>query len=107
MTAQNAEQNTEQNAPQNLVAASGSPYPTFPIAPGTSLNVRSGPGTNYGIVDVLPAGSTVGIRCQAPGTTVTGPYGTSNIWDCVGNGQYVSDTYVKTGRDGYVTARCA
>ncbi|GGL88597.1 hypothetical protein GCM10010129_35520 [Streptomyces fumigatiscleroticus] len=78
----------------------------YPVAPGVRLNVRSGPGTSYGIVRVLPEGTSVPIYCQRPGTTVTGTYGTSNIWDNISNGEYVSDTYVKTGSDGYVASRC-
>ncbi|MEV6700218.1 hypothetical protein AB0M68_24135 [Streptomyces sp. NPDC051453] len=79
----------------------------YPIAPGTTLNVRSGPGTQYGTVRVLPIGATVPIFCQRPGETVSGPYGTSNVWDNIGVGEYVSDAYVKTGSDGYVAPRCA
>ncbi|MEU0618324.1 MULTISPECIES: SH3 domain-containing protein [Streptomyces] len=79
----------------------------YNVAPGVRLNVRSGPGTGYPIVRVLPEGSRVAIYCQTTGTTVTGPYGTSNIWDNISNGQYVSDAYVHTGSDGYVASRCA
>ncbi|MFF5185630.1 SH3 domain-containing protein [Streptomyces sp. NPDC000345] len=79
----------------------------YSIAPGVRLNVRSGPGTGYGIVRVLPEGSRVAIYCQTPGTTITGPYGTSNIWDNIGSGEFVSDSYVHTGSDGYVASRCA
>lgn len=71
------------------------------------LNVRSGPGTGYSIVRVLPEGSKVAIYCQTPGTTVSGPYGTSNIWDNIASGEFVSDAFVKTGSDGYVASRCA
>ncbi|MFD4976167.1 SH3 domain-containing protein [Streptomyces sp. NPDC058424] len=78
----------------------------YPVAPGVELNVRSGPGTGYSIVRTLPVGASVPIHCQTPGTTVSGYYGTSNIWNNIGTGQYVSDTYVKTGSDGYVTVRC-
>src|SRR3954464_112860 len=78
----------------------------YPVAPGVQLNVRSGPGTSYTIVRTLPVGAQVPINCQTPGPTVTGPYGTSNIWDNISNGQYVSDAYVKTGSDGYVAPRC-
>ncbi|MFG2293606.1 peptidase [Streptomyces sp. NPDC048603] len=81
-------------------------FPSYPIAPGYQVNVRSGPGTGYPVVKVLPLGAWVSIRCQCPGTTVSGPYGTTNIWDCIGNGQFVSDAYVKTGTDGYVANRC-
>ncbi|MEU8976617.1 SH3 domain-containing protein [Streptomyces monashensis] len=79
---------------------------TYPVAPGLRLNVRSGPGTDYGIVRVLPEGVRVPVFCQAPGTNVSGPYGTTNIWDNIDNGQYVSDAYVQTGSDGYIASRC-
>lgn len=79
----------------------------YPVAPGVSLNVRSGPSTTYRIVRVLPEGSHVPIFCQKAGQSVTGPYGTSNIWDGIANGEYVSDAYVNTGSDGYVAPLCA
>lgn len=79
----------------------------YPVAPGYQVNVRSGPGTGYSVVRVLPEGSMVHIYCQTSGTTVTGPYGTSNIWDNISNGQYISDAYVNTGSDGYVADRCS
>ncbi|MDQ0951662.1 uncharacterized protein YraI [Streptomyces phaeochromogenes] len=78
----------------------------YPIAPGYTVNVRSGPGTGYSIVGTLRVGSSVRIYCQTPGETISGPYGTTNIWDNVANGEYVSDAYVNTGSDGYVAARC-
>jgi uncharacterized protein YraI len=78
----------------------------YPVAPGYRVNVRSGPGTGYGVVRVLPAGSSVPINCQVDGTTETGPYGTSKIWDNIANGQYVSDAYIHTGSDGFITVRC-
>ncbi|MFD8274285.1 SH3 domain-containing protein [Streptomyces flaveolus] len=89
-----------------MTAAAGAAVSSYPVAPGVRLNVRSGPGTGYGIVRVLSEGARVAIHCQTPGTTVTGPYGTSGIWDNIGNG-YVSDTYVRTGSDGYVASRCS
>ncbi|MDL5203028.1 SH3 domain-containing protein [Streptomyces sp. ALI-76-A] len=79
----------------------------YSVAPGVRLNVRSGPGTGYTVVRVLPEGARVPIFCQTPGTTVTGPYGTSNIWDNIDDGQFVSDTYVNTGADGYIRPRCS
>ncbi|OMI88635.1 SH3 domain-containing protein [Streptomyces sp. M1013] len=79
---------------------------SYPVAPGYRLNVRSGPGTNYSVVRVLAEGSRVTINCQRTGERVSGPYGTSNIWDNIGGGQYVSDAYVRTGSDGYVAPRC-
>ncbi|WP_405464705.1 peptidase [Streptomyces jietaisiensis] len=79
----------------------------YPIAPGVELHVRSGPGVNYSIVKTLRAGSSVPIICQRSGDTDSGYYGTSKIWDCIGNAQFVSDAYVKTGSDGYVAPRCS
>ncbi|WP_030683331.1 SH3 domain-containing protein [Streptomyces cellulosae] len=78
----------------------------YSVAPGYRINVRRGPGTQYGIVRVLPEGAQVAIYCQTPGTSVAGPYGTSNIWDNIANGEFVSDAYVLTGSDGYVASRC-
>ncbi|MFD3487489.1 SH3 domain-containing protein [Streptomyces sp. NPDC058665] len=79
----------------------------YPIAPGYRVNVRSGPGTQYSVVRTLPYNVKVPVYCQKPGTSVNGPYGTSNIWDNIANGEFVSDAYVKTGSDGYVAPRCA
>ncbi|MZF87529.1 SH3 domain-containing protein [Streptomyces sp. SID5643] len=87
------------------VAATAVRY--YSVAPGVRVNVRSGPGTNYTVVRVLSEGAKVPIYCQSPGTTVTGPYGTTNIWDNINNGQYVSDAYVNTGSDGYIRPRCS
>src|ERR1700759_1018269 len=103
MTAESAE-----TAASASLASSASARGTnrYPVAPGCELNVRRGPGTGYSIVDVLPLGATVPVNCQTPGTRVSGPYGTSNIWDNIGNGRFVADAYVKTGSDGYVAPRC-
>jgi uncharacterized protein YraI len=79
----------------------------YAVAPDVRLNVRSGPGTGYPIVRVLPVGAKVPIFCQTPGTSVTGPYGTTNIWDNIDDGEYVSDSYIQTGSDGYIRPRCS
>jgi uncharacterized protein YraI len=97
---EDAERDTEQQAVTTMALR------YYSVAPGVRLNVRSGPGTGYTIVRVLPEGANVPIYCQTPGTTVTGPYGTSNIWDNIDSGEYVSDAYVNTGSDGYVASRC-
>ncbi|UQA93899.1 peptidase [Streptomyces halobius] len=79
---------------------------TFPIAPGYQVNVRQGPGTDTPIVRQLAEGAHVQIRCQRRGQRVSGPYGTSDIWDNIAPGQYVSDAYVWTGSDGRVAPPC-
>lgn len=75
---------------------------------GSPLTVRSGPGTGYTAVGTVADGATVTIYCQTTGTTVTGTYGTSNIWDRIGTGRFVSDAYVYTGYDGFIPSvpRC-
>ncbi|MFI0929394.1 SH3 domain-containing protein [Streptomyces sp. NPDC021012] len=78
----------------------------YPIAPGYRVNVRSGPGTKYESVRLLPLGASVPIYCQMPGETITGPYGTTNLWDNIASDEFVSDAYVHTGSDGYVAPRC-
>jgi len=72
---------------------------------GISLNVRSGPGTNYAAVGSVPDGTAVRISCQARGTSVTGTYGTSTLWDRIGAG-YIADAYVYTGSNGQVAPTC-
>jgi uncharacterized protein YraI len=93
--------NMESEAATALAASS------YPVAPGYNVNVRSGPGTQYRVVRRLPLNARVTINCQKPGQTVTGPYGTTKIWDNIGVGEYISDSYVRTGSDGYVAPRCA
>ncbi|MGY0006199.1 peptidoglycan DD-metalloendopeptidase family protein [Micromonospora sp. I033] len=75
---------------------------------GADLTVRSGPGTGYSAVGSVADGTRVTIYCQTSGTTVTGTYGTSSIWDRIGSGRYISDAYVYTGYDGYIPSvpRC-
>ncbi|MFB7274165.1 peptidase [Streptomyces sp. NPDC056244] len=101
---ENAAENVAEVEAQAAVQSTGATR--YPIAPGYRVNVRSGPGTNYQLVRVLAYGASVPINCQKPGEWVTGPYGTTNIWDNIANGQYVSDAYVHTGSDGYITVRC-
>ncbi|EME98339.1 SH3 domain-containing protein [Streptomyces mobaraensis] len=79
----------------------------YPLAPGYQVNVRSGPSTSSRLVKILPQNTSVAIRCQTRGETVSGPCGTTNIWDNIAPGQYVSDAYVKTGSSDFVTVRCA
>ncbi|KAB1915078.1 M23 family metallopeptidase [Micromonospora sp. AMSO31t] len=69
---------------------------------GAALTVRSGPGTGYSAVGSVADGAGVTIYCQTSGTTVTGTYGTSSIWDRIGSGRFISDAYVYTGYDGYI-----
>ncbi|ARF59653.1 peptidase [Streptomyces gilvosporeus] len=79
---------------------------SFQIAPGQQVRVRTGPSTSHPVVRKLAGGSWVGIHCQRRGQQITGPYGTTDIWDNIAPGQYVSDAYVHTGSDGPVAPNC-
>lgn len=95
----------EQQPAALSVQSAGTIY--YPVAPGVQVNVRRGPNTGSQIVKVLGENSRVAIRCQTRGETVSGPYGTTDVWDSIAPGQYVSDAYVKTGSDGFVAIRCS
>ena len=73
---------------------------------GTPLNKRSGPGTNYPVVGSVPDGTTVTIVCQATGTTETGDWGATDLWDCLDDNTYVSDAFVYTGTNDMVAPPC-
>ncbi|KAK0702532.1 lysozyme-like domain-containing protein [Apiosordaria backusii] len=81
------------------VTAKASAY----LITGDVVNCRSGPGTSYSVVKQYTQGQDVTITCQTEGTNVNGV----TIWDKTADGNcYVSDYYVQTGSDGYVTGRC-
>ena len=84
------------------LAASG----TVHTDSGIALTVRATPSTSGSPVGTIADGTAVTISCQTNGSTVDGKYGTSDIWDKVGDG-YVSDSYVYTGSDGRVAPDCA
>lgn len=72
---------------------------------GPSLTVRSGPSSSSAAVGSVSDGQNVRITCQKLGSSVSGTYGTSKLWDFIGNG-YVADAYVSTGSDGRVAPDC-
>jgi hypothetical protein len=72
---------------------------------GASLTVRSKPSTSGNDVGSVSDGQVVTIACQVHGSSVSGTYGTSTLWDFIGNG-YVADAYVATGSDGQVAPTC-
>ncbi|MGH3663233.1 MAG: peptidase M23 [Micromonosporaceae bacterium] len=71
-----------------------------------SVNKRSGPGTGYGIVGSVADGATVGISCSANGTTHTGRWGATSLWNRLTDGTWVSDAFLYTGIDGPVNGWC-
>lgn len=72
------------------------------------VNVRSGPGTGYGVVTTLSAGADIQIGCWVDGESVTGPYGTTTIWYQLASDStaYVTDAYLWTASSSPVTRMC-
>lgn len=69
-------------------------------------NLRSGPGTNYALAGSIAGGVQVSIVCQATGTTHTGPWGSTSLWDKLSSGKWISDAFVYTGSNNTVAPRC-
>ena len=72
---------------------------------GPALSIRATPSTSGTVLGSVADGATVTITCQKKGSTVTGTYGTTALWDYIGKG-YVSDAYVNTGSDVQVAPTC-
>jgi len=87
-----------------LYAASFSLATAYDVKADT-LNCRSKPNTDSDseIKRTYKKGDDIKISCQVEGESVEG----YKIWDKTQDGCYVSDNYVKTGKDGYVTDKCA
>ncbi len=73
---------------------------------GAPLTVRAGASTSSAAVGSVSDGATVRISCQKRGQSVSGTYGTSTLWDKIGDGRYIADAYVSTGSDGQIAPTC-
>jgi uncharacterized protein YraI len=76
------------------------------ISGSAPLNVRSTPSTAGTVLRSIPNGTIIGLNCYAHGSTVTGPYGATDIWDAIDGGGYVTDAYVYTGSNAPVVPPC-
>ncbi|TME57624.1 MAG: CHAP domain-containing protein [Chloroflexi bacterium] len=75
-------------APPKPAAPAGHPYRTTDV-----VRQRSGPGTGYRTVGILPAGQRIMIVCQVRSASVV--RGTA-VWDRLSDGSYVTDYYTST-----------
>ncbi len=73
---------------------------------GAPLTVRAGTSTSTAAVGTVADGATVRISCQKRGQSITGTFGTSTLWDKIGDGRFIADAYVSTGSDGQVAPTC-
>lgn len=73
---------------------------------GGTVNRRSGPGTGYGLVGTAADGDTVNIACSSNGTSHTGRWGTTALWNKLTDGSWISDAFLYTGMDGPINGWC-
>jgi LasA protease len=73
---------------------------------GGTVNKRSGPGTGYAIVGSVADGTTVSVACSANGTTHSGRWGTTSLWNRLTDGTWVTDAYMATGINGPLNGWC-
>ncbi|MET8545696.1 peptidoglycan DD-metalloendopeptidase family protein, partial [Kitasatospora sp. NPDC004799] len=71
-----------------------------------SVNRRSGPGTDYPVVGTVADGTTIDISCSANGTSHTGRWGTTSLWNRLPDGTWISDAFVWTGSAAPVNGTC-
>lgn len=62
-----------------------------------AVNVRSGPSVANAVVRKAPDGTTVRIACAVRGAKVKGTVRTSDQWDRLTDGRYISHAYVISG----------
>lgn len=79
---------------------------TVKVNKGYTLKVHKTPSSSSAVVRKLANNAKVTIVCQTSGSSETGRFGTSRIWDKLAGGGYVSDTYVYTGSDRRVAPAC-
>lgn len=68
------------------------------------LNIRTGASTAYPVRGLAARFAHVPIQCYLTGQTVAGPYRTTNRWNRLAGGQYVSHAYISVVWGGTVPA---
>lgn len=96
--------------PAAFAAGPGQGYYSVYTSSGSPVNVRDCSFLSCNVIDRVASGEKVYVYCYGTGQTVTGKYGTSNIWDYVktssGKLGMISDTYIYTGSDKPVVPDC-
>jgi LasA protease len=71
-----------------------------------TVNRRSGPGSGFPVVGTLTDGQVVTISCWRNGTSHTGRYGTTSVWNKLPDGSWFSDAFAYTGVDTGIGPNC-
>ncbi|MFC3505142.1 hypothetical protein ACFOOK_29860 [Micromonospora krabiensis] len=69
------------------------------------LNIRAGASTSHAVRGLAARLANVPIQCYVTGQSITGPYRTTNRWNRLATGQYVSHAYISAVYGGTVP-RC-
>ncbi|WP_447002666.1 peptidoglycan DD-metalloendopeptidase family protein [Saccharothrix isguenensis] len=73
---------------------------------GGSVNKRTGPGTGYALAGSVGDGATVTVSCSANGTSHSGRYGATSLWNRLTDGTWVTDAFMWTGVNGPINGWC-
>lgn len=73
---------------------------------GGVVNKRSGPGTGYALAGTVADGATVSVSCSRNGTSHSGRWGTTSLWNRLTDGTWVTDAFMWTGISGAVNGTC-
>ncbi|TDD63190.1 M23 family metallopeptidase [Kribbella antibiotica] len=73
---------------------------------GGTVNKRTGPGTNYALAGSIADATTVNIACSKNGTSHSGRWGTTSLWNRLSDGTWVSDAFMWTGLSTPVNGTC-
>jgi flagellar protein FlgJ len=71
---------------------------------GSALKIRSAPSLSARVVGTVRNQQRVTVRCTVIGTTVRGRVRTTNVWDRLSAGRYLSHAYIRTS---HPVPRCA
>jgi hypothetical protein len=94
-------------AEEGVNAPSGGDVYTVRTGTGDGyVNLRAGPGIGHQAVGQVWDAGTVHLSCWDYGTSHEGPWGTSNLWDRLTDGTWISDAFVYTGTFQPVVPRC-
>jgi flagellar protein FlgJ len=77
---------------------------TATVQVGSTLKIRSAPSLSARVVGTVRNRQGVTVRCSVIGTTVRGRVRTTNVWDRLSAGRYISQAYLRTSRP---VPRCA
>lgn len=73
---------------------------------GGVVNKRTGPGTGYAVAGTVGDGATVSVSCSRNGTSHSGRWGTTSLWNRLTDGTWVTDAFMWTGISGAVNGTC-